>query len=144
MIVIVIAIIVLLAWPKSKEDGGNVSTSVPCINGNVPLVQHVHPRLTIIADGKEEAIPANIGLSGACERILHTHDEDAGQGVIHLESQDNRQYTLADFFSVWGKTIERAGYTVMMTVDGQPSTELGALILKDGQQIALSYQRIAE
>ena len=53
--------------------------------------------------------------------------------------QDKREYTLHDFFSVWGEPLEKPGLTLTMTVDGKPNTELGKLLLKDKQEISLSY-----
>lgn len=129
-------------WAKANKKGGapqtaNVSDTVPFVLPNLPLVQHIHSELKIFADGVEEKIPANTGL-GLQHRVLHTHEEDS---VIHVESQDTREYTLGDFMSVWGKPIERQGYTLVMTVDGTANTELGALKFKDGQKIVLNYSK---
>jgi hypothetical protein len=33
---------------------------------------------------------------------MHTHDES---GVIHIESAVARNYTLGEFFDIWGKTF---------------------------------------
>lgn len=129
-------------WAKSHKKNqvsqkAEVSSTVPFVVSGVDLVQHIHPELKIFVDGVEEKVPANTGL-GLQHRVLHTHEED---GVIHVESQDTREYTLGDFMSVWGKTIEREGYTVTMTVDGRPSTEFGNLKFKDGQKIVLTYTK---
>lgn len=113
----------------------STATDVLCLVPNVPLVQHVHPVLKIETDGNEEAISGDIGL-GVCERAIHTHDTS---GIIHVEAQDRRQHTLNDFFSVWGRSIERKGYTVTITVDGAPSTNGGVFVLRDGQKIIISY-----
>jgi len=131
----------LFALPRflSHNDGGK-SANVPCLVPNVPLVQHIHPHLTIEVDGREETIPANVGLD-ACEKAIHTHQAD---GVIHVEAQDNREYTFGDFMDVWGKSIERESFTFEAAVDNQPfdNNRLTDLKLKDNQQIVLKYTTI--
>lgn len=114
-----------------------IATDVPCLVTNIPLQQHIHPILKITVDGKAEAIPANIGLN-SCERAIHTHDD---AGTLHVEAQDNSEYTLGDFFTVWGKQIDKPGYTVTITIDGKPNTEIKNLKLKDKQEIILIYAK---
>jgi hypothetical protein len=122
----------------NKGGNSNISTNVPCLVPNLPLVIHIHPELEIEVDGVREAVPKDIGVGGVCERALHTHDST---GQLHVEAQAVRDYHLQDFFDVWGKTLEREGYGVAMTVDGAPSTEFGQLLLKDKQKIKLSYNK---
>ncbi len=109
---------------------------------NVPLVQHIHPILVITAGGRSESIPSEIGLSTSCERAIHTHGDDAALGVIHVESQDRRNYVLSDFFSVWGKSLNRNGYMLKASADGVALDDLASLLLKDGQQIKMEYSEI--
>lgn len=134
----------LFAYPRFKKEGGGTSglgSDVPCLTPNASLVQHTHQQLSITVDGKNETVPADIGLTG-CHRAIHTHD-DTGQ--IHVEAQDSRDYTLGDFFKVWDKIIEREGYDLEMTADNLPvSRELWeSLVLKDKQEIILKYTKKA-
>ncbi len=113
---------------------------VPCLDPEVYLQQHLHPTLQIVVDGALEKVPANIGISASCEHALHTHDDT---GTLHVEAQDVYPYSLGDFFRVWGKPMERSGYTLTTFVDAQKYD--GApenIVLKDKQQIILSYVRI--
>lgn len=126
---------ILFYIPRIRKQ--TIATDVPCLIANVPIKQHIHPVLKITIDGKAEAIPANIGLA-SCERALHTHDDT---GTLHVEAQDSREYTVGDFFTVWGKQIDKPGYTLIMTVDGKPNTELRTLKLKDKQEIILEYRK---
>jgi hypothetical protein len=77
---------------------------------------------------------------------LHTHDDS---GKIHVEADVVRDFKLQDFFDVWDrpfsqtKVLDFTG-TVTMTVDGQPSTAFGSLILKDGQNIVLNVDTTPE
>lgn len=127
-------------WPHKDTTPGLVTnntdiTSIPCLDPNIPtLKQHIHPHLQIFVDGENEIIPANIGLSSKCERSIHTHDTN---GIIHVEAQDNRQYTLGDFFSVWDKKIDRFGYKLETNFEGKPED----LKLKDKQEIILKYSK---
>jgi len=139
LILIVVALLLfLLIYPRINEKGNSGSFAVPCLSPNKPLLQHIHPQLTILVDGVAEETPANIGLVG-CERALHTHDTT---GEIHVEAQDKREYTLGDFMSVWGKDIEREGYTFKVTVDGEEVLNPFAIVFEDGQQIVLEYQAL--
>jgi len=85
----------------------------PCL-GNESLVYHVHPYLRVVINGQNVTIPAAIGIhnpffangvagggQNSCFEPLHTHDTS---GVIHIESESGRNYTLGDFFTVWRDT----------------------------------------
>lgn len=135
-VLLALFIVPRLGKPSVTGDGSDV----PCLVPNAPLLIHIHPQLTIDLDGKNEIVPANIGLGGSCEHALHTHDTT---GTLHVESQTQRDYTLGDFYKVWGENIQRPGYSVTMTVDGKPSQEFDKLILKDGQNIILDYKKIS-
>lgn len=141
LVIVIAAVVALFLYPKFKSGGlATGKTSVPCLVPNLPIIQHIHPTLAIEVDGKEEFLPDDIGRRG-CERAIHTHDE---KGVIHVEAQDSREYTLGDFFSVWGKTLTREGYALSATVDGQfvPLENLSGLVLRDQQAIVLDYEKI--
>lgn len=129
----------LFMLPRLNRSNGGTSTGgAPCLVSNLPLLQHIHPKLHIFVDGKEETIPSDIGM-GACERAIHMHDVS---GEIHVEAQDRHEYTLGEFFATWKKPLEREGYLLEMLVDGAASTELGALKFKDKQRIVLQYKGV--
>lgn len=123
---------------------------VPCINPLLPAPAeyHIHPRLKIIIDGEERVIPANIGLSfSSCERVIHTHDTT---GEIHIEPNFYQEFTLGDFFLVWGKPFSKEQildfrvddeHEILMTVNGKPNFEYENLILKDKQEIVIEYRK---
>ena len=141
-IAVVLTVLFMIPRFTSKQTAPGVvssdsATDVPCLVPNIPLKQHVHPQLTITVDGVKEEIPANIGLTVSCERALHTHD---ATGELHVEAQDDRAYTLGEFFSVWERKIEREGYTLNAQVDGvSVTTPIEAIPLKDGEKIELLY-----
>lgn len=115
-------------------------TNIACLTlGHQNLGQHFHPTLKIVVDDTEETIPANVGIRGNCMAEAHTHD---ATGAIHFESvAPNKQFTLADFFAVWGRDIEQKGYILRATLNGEEVTteELYSQSLADHDNILLTY-----
>ncbi len=128
--------------PHSADEAKWLAAGVECspMEGEA---EHFHPHLDIFVDGVQEKVPAEIGITSTCLAEIHTHDQTGDDvGKIHIESPHaGKPFTFGQFFVVWGKTIERDGYDVSMTVNGTPSTELGNLKLEDLQQIVLNYTK---
>ena len=91
---------------------------------------HIHQHLVILDHGKPIDIPRNVGQSPEhrCIYWVHTHTPD---GVIHIEAPNDRSFTLADFFKVWGQPLNRTqassaqaakGTTLKAWVNGKPYT----------------------
>ena len=89
---------------------------------------HIHPHLTIFDHGNPVTIPEDVGrpVAGTCLYWLHTHTPD---GIIHVESPSAREFTLGEFFDIWGQPLGRAnvagakprsGERVKVFVDGDP------------------------
>lgn len=109
---------------------------------------HIHPQISVYANGEQIEIPANIGIEPgqppSSMAGLHTHDES---GTIHDEGMPPGA-ALSAFFEIWGVPFSRtelgpykdAGDKVVrMWVDGEPSMAFGDLELEDGQQIVVAY-----
>jgi len=105
---------------------------------------HIHQHLDIFVNGKHIAVPQGIGIyDGQYLTELHTHDTS---GVMHVESPTKREFTLGDFFGVWGvRLTDRCigGYCQPQTpwrvyVNGlkYPADPAG-LVLKKHQEIAM-------
>lgn len=110
------------------------------IQGHTRLAQHIHPSLTIIIDGETEIIPANIGIVSTCMAEIHTHD---ATGIIHIESVvPDKKFRLAQFFSVWGKPIQREGYVLKTSVNDQPVDDPANIIFEDEARIVMEYIRL--
>lgn len=112
---------------------------------DMAITYHIHPHLSIIINGTQQTIPQGIGIMPTCFRPLHTHDDS---GKIHVESPIKRDFTLGEFFKIWGQpfdSIHVLGYTadsahtMTLTVDGQPSNAWQNLILTDQQNIVINY-----
>lgn len=107
---------------------------------------HIHPQLKIIVFGKEQLIPTNIGIEQTRMRSLHTHSAD---GLIHVESPIKKDFTLGDFFAVWGKsfTKEQILDTVLtkdnqteITVNGTRVDTFDQTIMKDNDKIVIDIK----
>ena len=117
---------------SSQDQKQNKGQRVQCLTSEL---FHIHPELAILVNGKQEVVPANIGIIPGCTYELHTHTTD---GIIHVESAVDRGYAFADFLSVWGEPLLREGYTLKMTLDGQEIANSN-FVMKDGQKIILNY-----
>ncbi|TSC69065.1 MAG: hypothetical protein G01um101456_360 [Parcubacteria group bacterium Gr01-1014_56] len=107
---------------------------------------HIHSTLEIVVNGEEIVVPANIGVRATCMTALHTHTPD---GLIHVESPEKRDFTLADFFVVWGQPFSEneilgykadATHQIKVTVSGEVVDTFENTILRDGEKIAISYE----
>src|SRR3989344_4637794 len=106
-VVVVIAAAFGLLWGFSGPRGASSkSTREIAMSCTIDMYTkfHIHPHLTIIIDGQKHTIPASIGITFSCMHPLHTHDDT---GEIHVESPEQRDFTLADFFAVWGKPFNK-------------------------------------
>ncbi len=63
---------------------------------------HVHSHLDIIINGVYFLVPSQVGIPSNCFYWLHTHDES---GKIHIEAPMLRDFTLGQFFDIWGKKL---------------------------------------
>jgi len=147
--VVIVGALLLIAFGaivafRFSGSGGSLTwgdTNVKCLpNGHQNLAQHYHPILSITVDGEKEGVPSNVGVSTACLSEAHTHDST---GVLHFESADaNATFTVADFFAVWGESLEREGYTLTATINGEEVADVSTTVLSDGDQVALNYTSI--
>ena len=135
LVVVVVSLLIVQSFLSGSDsnDTNNVS-GVPCIYNEA---FHIHPHLQILVNGQEEIISASIGIEPGCTREIHTHKQD---GEIHIEAAKDRGFKFSDFLSVWGKSLERPGYTIKMTVNGAETTDTG-FVMKDKQQIILNYTK---
>lgn len=119
------------------------ASKVPCGPSEV-LTRHEHAHLVILIRGQIKTLPAFIGITATSICWLHTHDPS---GIIHVEADDNRTFTLGDFFAVWGQPLSRtaidgeragSGESVQVTVDQQAySGSPEIIVLKNHEDIVL-------
>lgn len=106
---------------------------------------HIHPVLTIVISGVKQIIPGEIGIKPTCMTSIHTHD-DSGQ--LHIEASVKKDFTLGDFFAVWGKTFNKdqildSGSNqkslITVTVNGKVVDTYENTVLQDKDQINITY-----
>jgi hypothetical protein len=113
---------------------------------------HIHQHLDILLNSKPVTVPAGIGINPVARFIspLHTHDVS---GVIHVESDVKRDFTLGQFFDVWGVRFSKncvGAYcakgtnTLRVFVNGKlVSGDPRILVLREHQEIAVVYGPVA-
>ncbi len=107
--------------------------------------KHVHANVRIFVRGEQVDVPVDIGLAGDLHASLHTHDTT---GTIHVESTVTRDFTLGEFFDVWGVRLSgtciggacaEAGERLQAFVAGQEVTgDPRAIVLDDQRVIVLT------
>ena len=109
---------------------------------------HIHQHIDIFVDGKPVTVPKDIGINYDERFIspLHTHDRT---GIIHVESDKVQDFTLGQFFDVWGVRLTKdclGGYcakgseTLRVFSNGKPVTgDPRRLVLTAHQEIAIVY-----
>jgi hypothetical protein len=110
------------------------------LGGHNGLTLHFHVHADIFVNGKKVKIPALVGINPGAGYLteLHTHDN---VGVIHIEAQKSRDFTLGQFFAEWAVYLDTnhiGGYSGMKWYlngklqTGDPQT----LVFKPHQEIA--------
>ena len=78
---------------------------------------------------------------------MHTHDDT---GVIHIESPENRTFTLGQFFHIWGETFsnnqifDNNNNTLSVYVNGKKvdsKTDYRKIPLNERDEIAIIYDK---
>ena len=109
---------------------------------------HIHPVLSIYVEGEVQPLPANVGIVPGCMKTIHTHTPD---GVIHIESDEPRDFTLGDFFANWEQPFSQtqlrdyttdATHRIRVTVNGADVDTYEQTVLRDHDQIAIYYEVI--
>ncbi len=106
---------------------------------------HIHPVLHIFVNEEPVVIPANVGIEPTCMRSIHTHTAD---GVLHVEAPVRKDFTLGDFFAVWGKDFSAASvmgnaadatHAITVTVNGEPVDTFENTVVNDADRIEIRY-----
>ncbi|MGP8070263.1 MAG: hypothetical protein ACLP5V_10270 [Candidatus Bathyarchaeia archaeon] len=100
--------------------------------------------LRIILNGTQIIIPAKIGDEAGCTRPMHTLDNS---GDVYVESPIYYQYTLGDFFVVWGQVFTKdqiltlhadSNHMITLTVNGIPNFEFENHVVAPGEQVTIT------
>lgn len=148
-IVILVLVLFFVVQPGKPATGdsnqggtGQTIDGIPCVQEM--LTYHHHAHLTIYINGQVLVPPANTGIvtNGVtgCLYYLHVHP-DGGQhpnygnpeddGIIHMEAPAEQNFTLGEFFDIWGQPLSNtnlignktdATHHIYAFIDGQPYT----------------------
>jgi hypothetical protein len=135
-------------WPANQAGLAQRldAAGLPTMTAMEQLAYHIHAHLDISVDGAPVTVPAQIGISDIGIAVLHTHDPT---GIIHIEAPAPRDYTLGEFFDVWGVRLtssciggycasgssELRTYVNGKRVDGDPR----AVVLNAHDEIVLAF-----
>lgn len=107
---------------------------------------HIHAMLHIYLNGLLVPLPAEIGLPAkGIESSMHTHDST---GIIHMEAPHPFNYTLGDFFAVWGVKLGPAqvgglrglgGDHLHFYLNGKPLKNPAATVLHRYDSVVIGY-----
>jgi len=119
---------------------------------------HIHARLSISIEGSNFLVPSDIGINRGLwidhslddynpegMSPLHTHD---GSGTIHVESVVVRNYTLGEFFDIWGVRLDEScisdhcsndAYALRAFVNGERISDIRNYVLNDGDEILVEF-----
>jgi len=138
-------------WP-SVNDAANLRARLLAIGlpalGAEGQVLHIHQHLEMFVGGRPVVVPADIGIptDGSFISPIHTHDTT---GIIHVESPTKRNFTLGEFFDVWGVKLTPTcvgGYcdsgdaTLVAYVNGnEVAGDPGRIVLRSHDEIVLTY-----
>jgi hypothetical protein len=93
------------AWPIWWGNGKPVA-GVNCLIGST---WHKHALISIYNNGKRLGLPDGIGrVHAGCYHAYEMHVHDV-TGIIHMESDSPKNFTLADWFAVWNQPLSRDG-----------------------------------
>jgi hypothetical protein len=107
-----------LGLPAATASVAKGEDGIKC-QSNERVAFHIHVHLTVFVKGKPRLVPAGIGIwpklqqqpgtygqfvltQGECLSWLVTRFAD---GIIHVEAPVKRDFTLGEFFDVWGQPL---------------------------------------
>jgi hypothetical protein len=143
-----------LLAPGSTSATGQSVDGIQC-DSSEQVAYHIHTHLTVYVNGVLRPIPAGIGIvapiaqqsangvfdsASQCYYWLHVHAQD---GVIHVESPTQTDYTLGQFFAVWNQplTADQVGQAkgrLTVLVNGVRYTgDPAAILLKSHEDIQI-------
>jgi len=129
-------------WPPEYRYLADrlVPLDLTTLGGHNGLVLHFHTHIDIFVNGKKVKIPALVGINPGAGYLteLHTHDD---RGVIHIEAQKSRDFTVGQFFAEWAVYLDShsiGGYSGMTWyLNGKRQTgNPENLVFKPHQEIA--------
>lgn len=146
VLILVVIFFAVVALKPSNVKTYETVAGVDCQTGE-RLDYHVHSFVSLLVEGEQRPIPALTGIrDNLCYFWLHTHD---ASGLIHVEAPEKQDFTLGQFFKIWGQPLSStqlldktadAQHQITATVNGQPYTgDPSTIVLRDKETIVLQY-----
>lgn len=146
---VIAAIVSVAAYVISSSDN-TIDTKFPSIDGIPCETQeystfHVHAHMDIFVNDQHVGIPAQIGITNTCLYWLHTHTSD---GIIHIESPKEREFTIGQFLDILRTTSK-----ITSIPDNEPeifingnlvSTNLNNTAMNAHDEIVLVYGNVPQ
>lgn len=151
VLILSVAVVFGIIYLVNKNEEARIERYVELSSREVALLcttdmateYHIHPLLKIYINKKEVIVPANTGITNNCMNSIHTHEEP---NVLHVEAPVQKDFTLGDFFAVWGQPFDSEHLVdfvadkkgeIAMTVNGVVVDTFENTILKDGDKIVV-------
>jgi hypothetical protein len=143
MLGIIAAIIAGVAYAVYRSDN-TVDNNFAAIDGIPCETQeyttfHIHAHMDIFSNGQHVGVPAQIGLENTCLYWLHTHTPD---GIIHIESPKQKDFTIGQFFNIWKSTnkgLSTSGTPEIFVNGNLVSTSMDDTVMHAHDEIVLVY-----
>jgi hypothetical protein len=127
----------------TNNDGSNFTPITELCIEHSSLESHYHFKMNIYINNALRPIPEEVGISGSCMHVMHTHGSD---NTVHVElpsGYSGPSPTLENFFSIWGQTFsptELLGETGLLTMkigNTVYAEDLPSFSPSDGQELEL-------
>lgn len=139
---VIITSIAIISYKLDNNTTSSIQTidSIGCDSMEYSVF-HIHTHLDIFVNGQPIVVPASIGIKdNTCLYWLHTHKSD---GIIHIESPKQRDFSLEEFLDIWKSTntsLPPTNENPVIYVHGQVvNTSLKDTLLNAHDEIVLVY-----
>ncbi|MDE1830401.1 MAG: hypothetical protein KGI25_08770, partial [Thaumarchaeota archaeon] len=98
-----------------------------------------YAHLDIFVDGKTQQVPAGIGVvNNTCRYWMYTQDMT---GIIHINSPENAQFTISQFFDIWKATsnLPPTGIPIIYLNGQKTSSSMNDTEINPHDEIAIIY-----
>ena len=109
-----------------------------CVHPGAP-VNPIQVTFVPVLDRNPNILPAGIGVTPSCVRPLYTENADF---VVHVQSPGNEEWTLGDFFRVWGDDNPYRGLeTNNVSVNSELyKDDYNDIRLEDGLRVIIDFK----
>jgi hypothetical protein len=118
------------SWNLDVDQSASAGQAGLPMLGSEMLAVHYHAHIDMLIRGEPVVVPANVGIDIARQKIspLHTHD---ATGIVHIESAEDIQFTLGQFFTEWGQPLKANGIGPITLAEGE-----ALRVYRDGKLVA--------